>query len=91
VLGTAYNLGVRLGLPLMLAAALVLVAGGLIARAVAQPLRRLALAATALAEGRLDRPITESRSSWEMAAISDALARLDHRLPSKVVQLRDVA
>lgn len=87
----AHGLGARLGLPLMLASALVLVAGVLVARAVAQPLRRLALAATALAEGRLERPVAEARTSWEMSAIADALARLDRRAPDNVVPLRDVA
>jgi HAMP domain-containing protein len=91
MVGIAHDLGVKLGLPLVLASALVLVAGLLVAFAVAQPLRRLAIAATALAEGRLEQPVGESRTSWEMAAISDALARLDHQAPTNVVKLRAVA
>ena len=87
----AHDLGVKLGLPLVLASGLVLVAGVLVAFAVAQPLRRLAVAAAALAEGRVEQPVSASRTSWEMAAISDALARLDRQVPTNVVNLRTVA
>jgi hypothetical protein len=91
VVNTAHLLGVTLGLPLMLGSVIVLVTGVLVAVTVARPLRRLALASTALADGRLEKPVGESRTSWEMAAIADALARLDHRVPTNFVPIREVA
>ena len=79
---TARNLGRAVATPLLIAAVLVLAGGLMVARALAQPLGRLAAAAGALAEGRLDYPMPEARTTREIARLADALARLDQATPA---------
>lgn len=65
--------------PVALASAVILLAGLLLARSIGRPAAALARAAAALAEGRLDGPAPETRSTRELALISAALARLDRQ------------
>ncbi|WP_198369236.1 cache domain-containing protein [Roseomonas rosulenta] len=71
------SLARAIGGPLVACAGLLLLAGIALARWIGQPFARLAESATALAEGRLDAPVPEARSTREAALLSAALARLD--------------
>ncbi len=80
-LGAARALARTVGLPLVAAAGVILLLGCVLARWLAAPIGRLAEAAMALAEGRLDRPVPEARSTREAAMLAAALARLDRDGP----------
>ncbi|NMJ42443.1 HAMP domain-containing protein [Roseomonas sp. JC162] len=75
--GEVRSLAGEIGVPLLASGVVILLVGLLVARAVAKPFGRLADAATALAEGRLDSPVPDTRSTREAALLSAALARLD--------------
>lgn len=75
--GEVRSLVREIGVPLLASSAVILLAGLFVARSVARPFSRLAEAATALAEGRLDSPVPDTRSTREAALLAAALARLD--------------
>jgi HAMP domain-containing protein len=81
---TARSLARAVATPLVIAASVVLILGLLLARTLAGPMRRLAAAAGALADGTLNHPMPEARGTREIAGLADALARLD-RLPPPAV------
>lgn len=76
-LGGIRSLAQAIGLPLLACAAILLLAGFALARWIGRPFAQLADSATALAEGRLQAPVPEARSTREAALLSAALARLD--------------
>ncbi|MBR0670054.1 cache domain-containing protein [Neoroseomonas soli] len=79
--GEVRSLAGAIGIPLLASSVLVLLVGLVLTRAVAKPFARLAEAATSLAEGRLDSPVPDTRSTREAALLSAALARLDRPSP----------
>jgi len=76
----AREMAARLLPPMLSVSLALLVAGLLLARALARPLSGLAAAAEAMAMGRLDEPVPERRDHREAAALSAALARLQSAL-----------
>jgi HAMP domain-containing protein len=85
-LGGVRSLALAIGVPMAASAALLLIAGIALARWIGRPLARLAQSATALAEGRLDSPVPEARSTREAALLSAALARLDRGPPDPTLR-----
>ena len=83
-LGEAQSLARRIGIPLLASGGVILLVGLLLTRAVARPFARLADAASALAEGRLESPVPDTRSTREAALLAAALARLDRPAPRPV-------
>lgn len=84
-LGEARSLARRIGIPLLASGGVILLVGLALTRAVARPFARLADAASALAEGRLDSPVPDTRSTREAALLSAALARLDRPTPARAI------
>ena len=72
-------------------AALALLAGLALARAIARPLSQLAASAEAMAQGRLDEPVPERRDHREAAVLSAALARLQSALTRAPSPVADAA
>lgn len=66
-----------IGLPVLGCSILLLLLGFWLARWLGRPFMRLADSATALAEGRLQGPVPDARTTREAALLSAALARLD--------------
>ncbi len=85
---TARNIVRAVAIPLAIAAAIILVFGLTLARAIARPLGQLARGAQALAENRGDVPIPDPRTTRELAQLASALARIDRSLPATAPSIR---
>jgi HAMP domain-containing protein len=90
-LGEMRTLMRSIGVPLLACAAFLILCGVLLARWIGRPFARLADSAAALAEGRLDTPVPETRATREAALLSAALARLDRPSHQQLAHPGDTA